>query len=221
MPRTLAIGDVHGCAQTLRKLLLEEVKIDTSDHLYFIGDYIDRGPDSKGVIDLIFEMRDKGIEVNTLRGNHEQMMLDSVRSDTNYYHWLSNGGEETLHSFGVESFEKMDQRYQDFFLSTSYIFRTNEAIYVHAGLNFENEDIYSDEHAMLWIRHKPVYPEKLHEKILIHGHTPLPLTQILHQEGMIINIDSGCVYAHREGLGYLVAYEVTTRQFFFVKNSEK
>ncbi len=221
MSRTLAIGDIHGCAQTLRKLLLEELKIETSDHLYFIGDYIDRGPDSKGVIDFIFELRDKGIEVHTLRGNHEQMMLDSVMSDTNHYHWLSNGGEETLHSFGVESFERMDQHYRQFFLSTSHIFKTKEAIYVHAGLNFENDDIYDDEHAMLWIRHRPVYPEKLDGKMLIHGHTPLPLHQIIHQDRKIINIDAGCVYAHREGFGYLVAYEVTSRQFFFVKNSEK
>jgi serine/threonine protein phosphatase 1 len=221
MPRTIAIGDIHGCSRTLRKLLLEEVKLHATDRLYFIGDYIDRGPDSKGVIDFIFELRHQGFHVYALRGNHEQMILDSVKSASDYDHWLFNGGEDTLFSFGVESFEKTDQDYQQFFQSTSHIFKTKEAIYVHAGLNFENKDIYADTHAMLWIRNKPVYPEKLEGKILVHGHTPLPLEQVIRQEGNIINLDAGCVYAHREGFGYLVAYEITSRHFFFVKNCER
>jgi hypothetical protein len=80
MSRILAIGDIHGCANTFHKLIFDEIKIRKSDTIYCIGDYIDRGPDSKAVIDLILDLRKKGYQLRTLRGNHEQLMLDSAKS---------------------------------------------------------------------------------------------------------------------------------------------
>ena len=221
MPRTFAIGDIHGCSKTLQALVNEEIDVKPGDTLYFIGDYIDRGPDSKGVIDFILELQSLGIIVNPLRGNHEQMMLESVRSESDYNHWLLNGGEETLHSFGVESFDKMDQQYQTFFQNTNFIFQTTNVIYVHAGLNFENDDIFEDKHAMMWIRHRPIHTEKLKGKMLIHGHTPQPVDLIITQSGPVLNIDAGCVYTERPGYGYLVAYEIGIKKFFAIRNCEK
>ena len=77
MARIFAIGDIHGCSNTFKRLLLDKIKIRKSDIIYCLGDYIDRGIDSKGVIDFILELRAEGYTIYTLRGNHEQMMLDA------------------------------------------------------------------------------------------------------------------------------------------------
>jgi serine/threonine protein phosphatase 1 len=77
MPRVFIIGDIHGCNKTFRKLVLEKISIRKTDKIYCLGDYIDRGPDSKGVIDFIIQLRKDGFNIHTLRGNHEQLLLES------------------------------------------------------------------------------------------------------------------------------------------------
>ena len=74
-----AIGDIHGCSKTFKELL-DKIGLIEGDELYLLGDYIDRGPDSKGVIDTIFELREKGFKVICLRGNHESMLLDALKN---------------------------------------------------------------------------------------------------------------------------------------------
>ena len=72
-----AISDVHGCLKTLKKLVWEHIRLDTQDQLFFLGDYIDRGPSGAGVVDFIMELQNTGYQVYPLRGNHEQMLLDA------------------------------------------------------------------------------------------------------------------------------------------------
>src|ERR1043165_5594237 len=108
MPRTFAIGDVHGCALTLKKLLLEEIKIEKEDELYFLGDYIDRGQQSKEVIDFVLELKSQNYKVNTLRGNHEQLFLDSEKSFNDFENWIINGGVATLESFEISRFSELN-----------------------------------------------------------------------------------------------------------------
>ena len=221
MSRILAIGDIHGCAKTFRKLLLDGLKIRKSDTLYCIGDYIDRGPDSKGVIDFILELRSKGFKIRTLRGNHEQLMLDSIKGGDAEEQWLSNGGEETLESFGITSYRDMGLEYQDFFKKTRYYLVNGPYIFVHAGLNFGPEDPFEDRDAMLWIRYFPVDKRKLGNRIIIHGHTPAPLEEIVNPErDDVYNLDAGCVYRARPGHGYLVALNLTNREWLAVKNCD-
>lgn len=221
MGRILAVGDIHGCAKTFRKLLLEGLKIKKSDTLYCIGDYIDRGPDSKGVVDFILELRSKGFKIRTLRGNHEQLMLDSLRNEEEEDQWLFNGGEETLESFGVSAFRDMNPEYQDFFKKTKFYMVNGPYIFVHAGLNFGPEDILEDRDAMLWIRNFTVDKRKLGERIIIHGHTPKDLDEILHPERKdVINLDAGCVYKNRPDQGYLVAIDLGAMKRVALKNCE-
>jgi len=221
MSRILAIGDIHGCAKTFRKLLLDGLKIKKSDTLYCIGDYIDRGPDSKGVIDLILELRSKGFKIRTLRGNHEQLMLDSIKGEEAEEQWLSNGGEETLESFGITSYRDMKPEYQDFFKKTRYYLLNDPYIFVHAGLNFGPEDPFEDRDAMLWIRNFTVDKRKLGDRIIIHGHTPRDLHDILYPERKdVINLDAGCVYKNRPEQGYLVAIDLKERKRIATKNCE-
>ena len=120
MSRIFAIGDVHGCNATLHKLVTEKIQPGKSDHLCFIGDYIDRGPDSKGVVDYILQLEGEGFNIHTLRGNHEQIMLDSVNSEDDFELWRVNGGVQTMRSYGISSFNEMSQDHQDFFQNTSH-----------------------------------------------------------------------------------------------------
>ncbi len=220
MPRIFAIGDIHGCSNTFRKLLFEKIAIKKSDTIYCIGDYIDRGKDSKGVIDIILQLRTQHYRINTLKGNHEQMMLDSTEDEEAFKLWMANGGDATLRSFDVESINELPPVYLNFFKRTKYFIETKEYIFVHAGLNFELPNPFEDKESMLWIRNFRVDKKKLNGKLLIHGHTPVPATFILTQkpEGAV-NIDGGCVYTH-SGLGNLFAINLTEKKFIGIANCE-
>ncbi len=224
MRRLFAIGDIHGCSKTFRKLLIGKIKIHKTDEVYCIGDYIDRGPDSKGVIDLILHLRQKGYTIHTLRGNHEQMMMDSFKSKPYYYNWITNGGGATLKSFSISSLKELAPGYIDFLNQTAYFYETPHYIFVHAGLNFNYPDPFQDKEAMLWIRGEEVDRKKLNGKIIIHGHTPKPYDFIMNQlqqpEIASINIDGGCVYTYRPDMGNLFAINLTDKKLIAVRNSD-
>ncbi len=215
MSRILAIGDIHGCAKTFQHLLLEILHADKSDMIICLGDFVDRGPDSKGVIDFIVELRDSHYTVVTLRGNHEDLMINSDNSEEGRVRWLVNGGAETLKSFGVTSYADLGSRYKEFFENTSFYFLHGQYIFTHAGLNLKIEDPLSDTTAMMWIRNVKPTPF-LDDRVLIHGHTPIRLSEITSQQGVrIINIDGGCVYG-----GHLVGYCATDSNFYFTQNMD-
>jgi len=219
MGRIFAIGDIHGCNKTFQKLLLDKIRIQKSDKIYCMGDYIDRGSDSKGVIDFILKLRKKGYHIHTLRGNHEQLMMESIQSEDKLKHWLKNGGQETLNSFGISSYNELKPVYKNFFNRTKFFFKSGKFIFVHAGLNFQIQNPLVDKQAMLWIRNFPVDKQKLGNKILVHGHTPKSLDFILNQQGnSAINIDGGCVYKDKEGLGNLIALNISEGKLIAARN---
>src|SRR5260370_16048070 len=108
MPRLLAIGDIHGCSRALDALLLD-VKLEPSDQLVTIGDYVDRGPDSRGVLERIIALHASGRLV-ALRGNHELMMLSAHQSSESLAFWLAVGGQEAIDSY---SLSRQPRRLQD------------------------------------------------------------------------------------------------------------
>ncbi|MEO9005453.1 MAG: metallophosphoesterase family protein [Ginsengibacter sp.] len=220
MNRAFAIGDIHGCSNTFKKLLLEKIEVDKSDTIYCVGDYIDRGPDSKGVIDFILNLRAEGYQIHTLRGNHEQMLMDSITGEFDIDIWLKNGGTGTLRSFGIQSLDELPEHYMVFFKETKYYFKIKDYIIVHAGLNFNNKDILADEEAMLWIRDFSPEQPALKDLTLIHGHTPKPLDHIINQKGNCLNIDGGCVYSKRKNMGNLVAFNLDERNYICEVNCE-
>jgi serine/threonine protein phosphatase 1 len=218
--RTIAIGDIHGCANTLLALL-DKLDITTADTIIFLGDYIDRGPDSKSVILCLLALMQEGYHIITLRGNHEQMFLNSEQGFSAFSHFVNNGGDATLENFGCDFFNELPHHFQEFFLNTKYYHETDTHIFVHAGLNFDKENILEDTEAMMWVRGFEPNQEKLGHKKLLHGHTPLALQYILNQKGNCINIDAGCVYHGRaEGMGYLVAYVCELEEFVWVEMCE-
>ena len=218
--RQIAVGDIHGCVKTFRLLVKDELHLTPNDHLIVLGDMIDRGPDSKGVIDEIIALKERGIRVQVLQGNHEEMMINASLNNESLDYWLRNGGQETLDSFGVKHVSEIPTSYLDFIRFTELYIETAETIFVHAGLNFNKSNPFSDYDSMKWIRKMEVDPTKIGSRTIVHGHVPAPLPLLLKSRKFNINLDAGCVYKDTPGLGNLLAYDITNKKFYSVANCE-
>lgn len=228
MSKIFCVGDIHGCSATLYKLITEEIRLQKNDKLIFVGDYIDRGPDSKGVIDIILDLYNKNYDVTCLMGNHEEMFIESDTDDEIYEHWLTNcGGKFTLQSLNITTYDELHDTYKYFFKTLlHYKTLNNKYIIVHAGLNFRNIDLFEDKYALLWERNTQINHEVLQNRKIIHGHTPQLLDKTIEQlnlisEHKIINIDNGCVFKEKIGLGILTALELTEMKLHSTENVEQ
>ena len=192
--RTLAIGDIHGCLTALTTLL-DFVAPTPEDRLITLGDYVDRGPDSRGVLDLLIDLHAKG-RVVALRGNHEEMMVASRASEAMRRMWLTCGGRETLASYGSAALDVVPAAHWHFLekLCVDW-FVTERHFFVHANaypdVPFEEQPSFM----LLWeTLFEPVH--HFSGKIMICGHTRqldgLPLNL-----GPTVCIDTGAY--DREG----------------------
>jgi serine/threonine protein phosphatase 1 len=200
----VAIGDIHGCRKSLESLW-EKLEPHKDALHVFIGDYIDRGPDSRGVVDFLLEKRDER-ECVFLRGNHESMLLNAYETGE-AYNWMLNGGDATLQSYGENiRVTELPDEHLDFYEETLPYFETEDYFFVHAGVppHKSIEQSKSNPRALrffLWGRDHLTATETEWEKTVIFGHTPKP--DPIMRNGMI-GIDTGCVYK-RMGLGKLTA----------------
>jgi len=214
----IAIGDIHGCSATLEKLL---VKLERwpEHQLVFVGDYIDRGKSSAQVVDRLLELEQER-DCVFLRGNHEQMLLDSV-DEGQLKRWLINGGEETLQSYDltVENIlrsgkDAFPEGHLDFYRRTKIYYDTPDYFFVHAGapagqtIRKSLEDPEAKT-TFLWGRDHLNALETAWEKTVIFGHTarPFPI-----RKPKMIGIDTGCVYSKR-GMGKLTAVVLPEMEF--------
>ncbi len=223
-----AISDIHGCLKTFRQLL-EKIHFSSIDELYLLGDYIDRGPDSKGVIDYILELR-KTHTVVTLRGNHEDIFLKTLNKEIPIQKWLEAGGNKTLASYAIKPYEYfyenpfpgIPQEHLIFFKETLFFYRLDGYWLVHAGLNFEHDDPFADLPSCLWKRSVEPDPAKLGKNIIVRGHTPQQIEKIRatieKQDADIISIDAGCVYTSRPELGHLAAFNLDEKKIVSIAN---
>ena len=216
--RTFVFGDIHGCYLTF-KALFEMCEIEKADSIYLLGDYIDRGPSSKNVLDFIFELYEYGYKVFPIRGNHEQMFLDSLNSEEIQYLWQkNNGGNRTLKSFGVQKLSEIPAKYIDWIKDLHYYYELRKFVIVHAGLNFHRENPFEDKNAMIWTRDRYYDKTKLNKRIII-GHTPTTLEKIQKSlQENIIFLDGGCVYFDNPELGNLCALELSEMKLYTQKN---
>lgn len=194
MPR-YAITDIHGCLKTFEELL-NKIGLNKTDELFLLGDYIDRGPDCKGVIKLIQEMQDTGQKLVCLRGNHEQMAIELNTYSLQYNYW--------------------DKEERDWFDSLPYYHLLDDYVLVHAGLNFKVADPLQDSSAMLWERYweDDINLKWLGNRTILHGHTPRRYTTLardIEDQLPSLDLDTGCAY-HGNGLGYLTAFNLDTRE---------
>ncbi len=224
-----AISDIHGCRKTFLAML-DKIQFSASDELFLLGDYVDRGPDAKGVFDAIFDLQEKGYSVRCLRGNHEQLVLYALNSLEGLENWAATDGQLTLRSFGVSDFQAIPERYIAFMNNLPHVMEVDEYILVHAGLNFHLPHPYEDTWSLLTIRnwHDDIRKDWLRDRIIVHGHTPMmrETIEMLCKDlsaFQYLDIDAGCVYApprytNRIGLGHLCAFNLDTREILFQRN---
>jgi serine/threonine protein phosphatase 1 len=193
--RLYAVGDCHGrldllCA--LEEEILEDAEAHPADRkvVVYLGDYVDRGPDSSGVIDHLTAAPLKGFESIHLLGNHEAMMLAFLRAGAAAgLTWLINGGEETLASYGLDVAalkqepdplerlrEGLDAQlpdsHRDFLESLKRWHREGDYLFVHAGLRPGQPLERQDPEDLIWIREPFLNSAKDHGCVVVHGHTP-------------------------------------------------
>lgn len=167
--RTLAISDIHGCLAPL-KHMWEVIDPQPEDHLIFMGDYVDRGPDCKGVIDFLISLQ-KQFNITFLSGNHEEKFFLSEMDLTDREHWLNVwGGPETLESYGPGGFDDIPAEHWEFLRTCKPYIETDTHIFVHANLE---HDVPLHEQLPFTIVHKKFGTPKPHcsGKIMIAGHT--------------------------------------------------
>jgi len=220
MGRRFAIGDIHGCKKTLKRLLKRNLEITTDDEIILMGDLIDRGPRIRELIDYILKLREKGFNIKSILGNHEWLLLKSIDSGEMFDLWMRNKAITTLKSFHANDAAHIPEIYLNFFREMPYYIETEKFILVHGGLNFKKKRPLKHKKAMVWTRNNFVDSSKIGNKKIIVGHTPTPL-KILLQSNLTNRVltDGGCIYKGMfSGIGYLVAYELDKDVFHYEPN---
>lgn len=207
-----AIGDIHGMLSKLELVLAQiEPLLTPEDRLVFLGDYIDRGPESKGVVDRMLPIKAERPNTVFLRGNHEQMMMEmrafydraykavpAPESPDQAMLWIVNGGQETLQSYsskGMKWWESIPAEHWEFFGSTTLEFSQGRYRFVHAGFVPPGETWLDDNFdPRLWIREPFLsHPSFIEGQIVVFGHTPMTSGKPLVMRNKV-GIDTGAVF---------------------------
>jgi serine/threonine protein phosphatase 1 len=192
---TFAIGDVHGCFTKLDDLLRRCADYAGSRPHRFVmlGDYIDRGPDSRSVVGRLrrlSEQRPDGIVC--LKGNHEDMLLSAVDEPADFPLWIRNGGDATLQSYGVDTVTDLPADHIEWIRNLPLCHDDGLRFFVHAGIDPNVPLDQQSSQTMLWTRQR--YPETLNPgRFVVHGHTPLH-SERPEQHPHRLNLDTGAVY---------------------------
>jgi diadenosine tetraphosphatase ApaH/serine/threonine PP2A family protein phosphatase len=224
--RLYVIGDVHGRADLLdrlaRSIELDRTGSRSSACTVFLGDYIDRGPKSAEVLGRL-AMRDWPLPFLALRGNHEQMLLRFLNEPTYLKAWRHYGGLETLLSFGINAVKALDAAafddarralearlppsVLDFVTSTPAHYELGDYYFCHAGIRPGLPLADQNDADLMWIREEFTNSNIQHEKIIVHGHTPVERPEIWSNR---INIDTG---AYITGVLTCLVLEGTSQRF--------
>lgn len=215
--RLYAIGDIHGRLDLLTQLLEQIGEMETaspSDRaiLVFLGDYIDRGPDSRGVIELLLNGLPENFEPVFLRGNHEEMLWETLQSHEYFHFWALNGGIATARSYGVQIaddvpvhlldsvaisrdlVEAVPQSHKDFIEALQIRAEAGDYLFVHAGIRPNVPIEAQTDRDCLLIRNEFLSFQGDFGKIVVHGHTPVPEPESLHNR---IGVDTGAFHTGR------------------------
>lgn len=214
-----AVGDVHGRCDLLNILLAKtqrdftklsnNVSFDLTGKIVFLGDYIDRGPDSRGVLELLMSLNISGLETVFLKGNHEAVMLEALRDPEICRKWIRHGGDATMQSYGVfiepESEiqdieraqialrEKLPHSHRSFLEKLLPYYRTDTLLFVHAGVDPDKPIQDQSDEEFLWVRDKFLKSRKLLPFVVVHGHTPQTTPS---WDGRRIGLDTGAYFSN-------------------------
>jgi serine/threonine protein phosphatase 1 len=237
LKRILVISDIHGEIELFNKLLHKAQYDPTEDQLILLGDYVDRGPNSRDVVEKVIELKEQGALV--LKGNHEDMMVKALtlNEEKSWMHWaVRNGGSQTLQSYGFtesefvidesQPFVKPDlnsdilTRHLQFIQNLDTYIEWEEFIFVHAGVKPTVPIEETDSHTLIWIREE-FHKDYKGDKTIIFGHTPTKNLNenntdhsIYFGDNNIIGIDGGAVFG-----GQLNCLELPSRTTHTIKSN--
>lgn len=224
-----AIGDIHGRADLLDKLL-DQIDADASKysgeiHIVFLGDYIDRGLQSRQVIDTLLSDRLEAYTTHFLKGNHEDALLTFLSDPGFGPKWASYGGRETLVSYGVrpprslsrneewndahdQFLKAISNRHQTFFRTMPTSVQIGGFGFAHAGLKPGKKFAEQDDNDLMWIRDEFLKANGAFDVMVVHGHTPV---EVPHHDHRRINVDTGAYFT-----GRLTAVRLTSESVSFI-----
>ena len=175
--RTYAMSDIHGCRDKLERLVARchaDAK-DERTRFMFLGDYIDRGPDSRGVLDYLIDLQSRRPgDVTCLTGNHEDLALNAIDDRSQIDLWVvNNGGDKALRSFGVTHPSDIPTRYIAWMRVLATHYDDGARFFVHAGIDPSRPLDRQNRHDMLWMREPFLSDPRDFGRFIVHGHTPV------------------------------------------------
>ncbi|BDS12662.1 metallophosphoesterase family protein [Aureispira anguillae] len=214
--RQFVIGDVHGCFLTL-SALIQQINLQQEDQLIFLGDVINKGNDSRKVLDYLMQL-ELEYELYCIKGNHEHNLLTAYSCGMDFF-------EDFLHAYHADDLMDGDlYAYLDFCAKMAYYIETPTHIFSHLGFSPSIPYPISDTRAYFHNQNIEISTTAIQSKKQVHGHLTVALKTIqeaVNGEQTIINIDGGCCYKKIEGLGHLCALEITHNTLYVQKNLEK
>lgn len=215
--RRLVITDIHGCANTFIKLV-EKIGLNENDQLFLLGDFINRGPRSKELLDFIMMLTDEGYSIYPLMGNHEETVLHIIQNKPEQLKLLlkSRNSANLLNKH-----KRFRKRFFRFIRALPYYYELDDFYLVHAGFDLKQEKPFTDTHAMAWVRNFSL-EKKLNKKRVIFGHTPTKLSKIsasIDANAKSICLDNGCSHTYLgKEYGRLICYDLDSRKLYKQKN---
>jgi len=222
--RRFVVGDIHGCYMTFRKLIETQIIPSLSDQIFLLGDYIDKGPESKKTLNYIRKLIKKGYKIYPLRGNHEDDLLEASTDEPEYLKWIIRRSPDMLKNGSIR------KKHVEFIKSMPYYYELPDFYLVHAGFNFNARNPLKDIKSML-SKKMPLNIQTGFgvDKIIIHGHQPLEIDDIISRvlkRNKIIGLDNGVNYikTHKiynyTKMGNLCALNLDTFKLLVQKNCE-
>ncbi|MGH7907562.1 MAG: metallophosphoesterase family protein [Candidatus Binataceae bacterium] len=196
--RLFAIGDIHGCPDEL-SAMLGAIAPAAEDTVVFVGDYVDRGPSARDVVEILLELAGGPAETVFLKGNHEDMMLAFMGLPGNYGDsFIFNGGAQTLESYGIgerqlkETVHHLPEHHVNFFSGLATSYRRPPYFFVHAGILPSRQLAEQQVEDLLWIRQEFILKPHDIDATVVFGHTPM--RDVMADLPYKLGIDTGLVY---------------------------
>jgi serine/threonine protein phosphatase 1 len=196
MSLKFAVGDIHGSLDKLRRLIsrCERHADGRTATFIFLGDYIDRGPESAGIIRYVIDLQSRLPErVIALKGNHEAMALGVIDGTIPADYWLAQGGTATLRSYGAGSAGDLPNGHVDWLRSLPLTYDDGRRFFVHAGIDPEAPLNVQRDLDLVWIREPFLSDRRDYGRLIVHGHTPLA-TRTPDLRTNRLNLDTGAVF---------------------------
>ena len=202
--KSFVIGDIHGCADELR-CLIDRLPLARGDRLVFLGDYIDRGPDSRGVVSFLLDLKKQlsAVELIFLKGNHEDMLLSFLEiGGAHGDMFLINGGKATMASYGlnpnspsaIDAHRVIPGDHLEFYRHLQNYFLMEPFLCVHAGIDPAKTFAEQTEEELFWIRNKFIFASHTLPYTVLFGHTPQHT--VYFDLPYKVGLDTGLVYGN-------------------------